>query len=131
VKFVSAIAVPVAPTIAAEEAPAILIVAAEPAAFVLVPHPILVTTALRVLVAEPGSDLVAGAFEESAIVVAAIAVTIASFEAFSTPSRALITRIVPRVVTIISHIQPPWVKPAECRPKYRGEKRMIEDGRSS
>jgi hypothetical protein len=64
----------------------------------LVAHLVLAAAALRVLVAEPRSDLVARTVEEAAIVTAAIAIAIVG------PSGAFITLRVARVVPVICHV---------------------------
>src|SRR6185369_15505829 len=58
--------------------------------------------AFGVVVSEPGSDLVARSLEEAAVMGCA---AIARIIAVLGPSRAFITRAIPRVVTIICHLQ--------------------------
>jgi len=67
---------------------------------------VFMAAALGFVVAEPRGDLVAGALEESAIVIAAatFARPFATLVAVVGPSGAFITRGIPRVVTVISHI---------------------------
>jgi len=90
------VAVPVAPVAAV-----IVAVAAAPAALALFPHAVFAPTAFGILIPEPGGDLVAGALEEAALVaVAPVVFPIAVVG----PSRAFITRRVPRVVPVICHV---------------------------
>src|SRR6185437_5440243 len=106
------IAIPVAP-----KSPIIISVsiAAAPAALALGALLVLAAAPLGIFVAEPGGDLIARSVPEAAVVLPpALARVIALREGAAIaigslvrPSGAFITRHVPRVVAIISHISPP------------------------
>jgi hypothetical protein len=73
------------------------------AAFVFFAQLVFAAAPLGFLVAEPGGDLVACAFEETAL----LATAITTFKALVTPTRTFSTRSIPRVVTVICHVDPP------------------------
>jgi hypothetical protein len=83
--------------------------AAEPAAFpvllaaaaILLPAPWLAIVVMVFVAAEPGGDLLAGAFKETAAV-AATAIGATASGALLAPMRAFITGM-SRIVTIVSH----------------------------
>src|SRR5438552_9220269 len=98
---IAAVAVHAAPRLALPAAVGVTLALAHP--FILAPAP------FRVLVAEPRGDLVAGALEKAALVAAVpltapVAIGIAAGITVLRPARTFITRCVPRVVAVISHV---------------------------
>jgi hypothetical protein len=83
--------------------------------------------ALGILVAEPGRDLVAGAFEKAPLLA-----TAAGIITLVAPSCAFITREIPRVVTVICHIRPPeaWIGTGRDAGPSKVKKRTGRDRRS-
>jgi hypothetical protein len=71
------------------------------AAFALLPHLVFAAAPVRLVVAEPRSDLVAGALEEAAVIAAA---AIAARGSLGLPARTFIARSVALLVTVICHI---------------------------
>src|SRR4051794_9338290 len=86
------------------------------AALAALPHLVFAAPPLGVLIAKPGGDLVARALEKAAVVPCA---AVAAIGALVLPSRTLIARSIPRLVTVICHIVLQRVarESAECRPE--------------
>jgi len=71
------------------------------AALAALPHLVFAAAPFGVFIAKPGGDLVARALEEAAVVASAAA---AAIGAVILPARTLVTRSIPRLVTVICHI---------------------------
>src|SRR6185295_5002975 len=103
----AAIIVAVAPVEPAAVVIAAPVAVAVPAAVAPFHGLVLPPPAFGIVVAEPGSDLVARALEEAAILAR---VAVAALEPLVAPARALVTRGVPRVIPVISPTRPPTEK---------------------
>src|SRR5437762_3091495 len=99
----------VAPVIAA------VAVAVAIAALALVPEMIELAAAFGFVIAEPGGDLVPGAFEEAAVLGAAAVAVVTVVR----PSCAFIARAIPRVIAVMCHM---FLQLVDCDRRGAGRK---------